>query len=50
MTRRTIEWVLLFLALVSFVIAALDPGLFDIKWEPTGLGLWVASQLVAVTA
>jgi uncharacterized membrane protein len=49
MERRVIIWVLLLLALVSFVIAVLDPGLLDIKWEPTGLGFWVASQLVAAT-
>jgi uncharacterized membrane protein len=50
MDRRVIAWLLLFLALVSFVVAALDPGLLDVHWEPTGLGFWVASQLVDATA
>jgi hypothetical protein len=49
MTKHFVIWVLLLIALISFIIAVIDPGLLDIKWEPTGLGFWVASQLVAAT-
>jgi hypothetical protein len=42
-----LELALLAAAFVSFVIAGIDPGLFEWRWEPTGLGLWVLSQLVA---
>lgn len=46
MTPRVFRIILLVLAAVAFAIAILDPNLLDIKWEPTGLLLFVLSMLV----
>lgn len=46
MNARSAHIVFLVLAGVAFLIAVIDPNLLDIKWEPTGLLLYVIAQLV----